>query len=101
MLLPSHAEHRFVRRTNSKIDWQQGKVVEGFQRGSKQMGVPTANVAPCSVQDKFEKRPKGVFFGWAQLQQADNEADGQVHPMVLNYGMRPTFKDGSNVTVRL
>lgn len=75
-------------------------MVEGFQRGSKQMGVPTANVAPLSVEAQFEGRPKGVYFGWAQLQGASGEGDGAVHPMVLNYGVRPTIKDGSNVTVR-
>jgi riboflavin kinase len=78
----------------------QGEVVEGFQRGSKKMGVPTANIAPLSVLHKLADKPEGVFFGWAQLQEAASEVDGKVYPMVLNYGVRPTFKDGSNVTVR-
>jgi Riboflavin kinase len=76
-------------------------VVEGFQRGSKQMGVPTANVAPRCVEHHFQGRPKGVYFGWAQLQRfGDHHSDGAVAPMVLNYGVRPTIKEGSNATVR-
>ena len=81
-------------------------MVAGFQRGSKQMGVPTANVAPTQVEHHFEERPKGVYFGWAQLQPpASGNAGSSAHvgvvaPMVLNYGVRPTMKDGSHATVR-
>lgn len=78
----------------------QGPVVEGFQRGSKEMGLPTANVAPLSVQDQLADRPKGVYFGWAQLQRAGDDQDAVVAKMVMNYGVRPTIKDGSHVTVR-
>lgn len=85
----------------------QGKVVEGFQRGSKQLGVPTANVAPTAVAHHFAGRPQGVYFGWAQLQLPSRAASGAgggtcasaVAPMVLNYGVRPTMKDGSHATV--
>ena len=48
-------------------------------------------------------RPKGVYFGWAQLQRhtgKESSSDGAVAPMVLNCGVRPTIKDGSHTTVR-
>jgi riboflavin kinase len=74
----------------------QGPVVEGFGRGSKQMGVPTANLLPTKVESMLRGFPKGVYFGWAQLQRP-GEMD--VVPMVMNYGQRPSMKDGSHNTV--
>lgn len=74
----------------------QGKVVEGFQRGSKQMGVPTANMLPTDVEATLAQCPKGVYFGWAQLQR---EGDTEVRKAVMNYGERPTVNDGSHNTV--
>jgi len=74
----------------------QGEVVEGFQRGSKQMGVPTANLLPADVEEALAPHPKGVYFGWAQLQRGGDDA---VMKAVMNYGERPTVKDGSHNTV--
>lgn len=71
-------------------------MVEGFQRGSKQMGVPTANLLPADVEDELEPHAKGVYFGWAQVQRAGDDA---VYKAVMNYGERPTIKDGSHNTV--
>jgi FAD synthase len=64
------------------------------------MGVPTANVAPLHVEMQFYGKPKGVYFGWAQVQAPGVAEDGIVAKMVLNYGVRPTIQDGSNVTVK-
>ena len=64
------------------------------------MGVPTANIAPLSVQDTLQDMPRGVYFGVAQLQEPTCPADAGVFKMVMNYGVRPTIKDGSTVTVR-
>lgn len=75
----------------------QGKVVEGFQRGSKQMGVPTANLLPTDVEGTLGPHPEGVYFGWAQLRR---DGDDAVRMAVMNYGHRPTVKDGSHNTVR-
>ena len=58
-------------------------------------GLVTTTGATC--------RPKGVYFGWAQLQRhtgKESSSDGAVAPMVLNCGVRPTIKDGSHTTVR-
>ena len=43
----------------------EGRVVEGFGRGSAQMGVPTANIEPGPLKDKLEGLPLGVYFGCA------------------------------------
>lgn len=40
-----------------------GTVVVGMGRGSKQMGVPTANLDPKPLADQLEELPKGVYFG--------------------------------------
>eukprot|EP01023_Acetabularia_acetabulum_P028880 TRINITY_DN27278_c1_g1_i2.p2 TRINITY_DN27278_c1_g1~~TRINITY_DN27278_c1_g1_i2.p2 ORF type:complete len:448 (-),score=46.65 TRINITY_DN27278_c1_g1_i2:166-1419(-) len=70
----------------------EGKVVDGFGRGSKQMGVPTANIEPPQGLNV----PLGVYYGWAQLQTAGSN---EVHKMVMNIGQRPTIEDGNNITV--
>ena len=41
----------------------EGRVVEGFGRGSAQMGVPTANIEPGPLKDRLEGLPLGVYFG--------------------------------------
>ncbi len=41
----------------------EGRVVEGFGRGSTQMGVPTANIEPGPLKDQLEGLPLGVYFG--------------------------------------
>lgn len=44
-----------------------GPVVTGFGRGSRQMGVPTANIDPVPLQDVLSGLPLGVYFGCAGL----------------------------------
>jgi len=77
-----------------------GLVVTGFGRGSKQMGVPTANLSPDEVGEAAGRLPRGVYFGWAVLEGAQRE-DGAVHKMVMNIGRRPTFVDGDGITVEV
>ena len=60
------------------------------------MGVPTANILPTAVEGQLQGFPLGVYFGWAQLQRS---GETQVVPMVMNYGKRPSIKDGSHNTV--
>lgn len=42
-----------------------GPVVSGFGRGSRQMGVPTANIDPVPLQGTLADMPLGVYFGCA------------------------------------
>ena len=44
-----------------------GPVVSGFGRGSRQMGVPTANIDPVPLQGTLTDMPLGVYFGCAGL----------------------------------
>mmetsp|Transcript_44607 Transcript_44607/g.111914 ORF Transcript_44607/g.111914 Transcript_44607/m.111914 type:complete len:457 (-) Transcript_44607:313-1683(-) len=78
----------------------QGDVTTGFGRGSRQMGVPTANLPPEPLVDAIESLPNGVYFGWAQLVGGAG-SDGDVHKMVMNIGQRPTCEDGGGRTVEV
>ena len=67
----------------------QGQVAKGFGRGSKKLGVPTANL-PCSLfQQQLDQLPCGVYVGWAAVR------DG-VHKCVCNIGFSPTFVGEEN-----
>nr|CAB3265560.1 riboflavin kinase [Phallusia mammillata] len=64
-----------------------GSVVKGFGRGSKELGIPTANF-PESVVDKLpDDMQTGIYYGWAQV---DN---GDVHKMVMSVGWNPFYKN--------
>lgn len=64
-----------------------GRVVKGFGRGSKQLGIPTANF-PAEVVDRLPKELEcGVYYGWAAVD------DGPVHKMVLSVGWNPYYKN--------
>jgi len=78
-----------------------GAVASGYGRGSKKIGVPTANL-PSSVSGAveflggdgsktgtLEALPRGVYVAWAGLR-------GGVHPAVVNVGLSPTFEDAQN-----
>ena len=38
-------------------------VVAGFGRGSKQLGVPTANLCPRELEPELRGLPEGVYCG--------------------------------------
>ncbi|KAJ2450728.1 riboflavin kinase [Coemansia sp. RSA 2336] len=63
----------------------EGHVVEGFGRGGKQLGIPTANL-PTTVAKTLDI-PIGVYYGWALV-----EGD-TVRPMVMSLGWNPYFKN--------
>ncbi|KAG0579302.1 hypothetical protein KC19_4G089300 [Ceratodon purpureus] len=75
------------------------KVVTGFGRGSKQMGIPTANLNPEELPKEIRDLPKGVYFGWVQVRAEG--LDGGVCKMVMNIGNRPTFTDSDAITVEV
>jgi riboflavin kinase len=76
-----------------------GKVVYGFGRGSKQMGIPTANLNPEDLPQELLALPKGVYYGWAQVRAPG--LDTRSHMMVMNIGNRPTFADSDAVTLEV
>jgi riboflavin kinase/FMN adenylyltransferase len=65
----------------------EGTVVKGFGRG-REIGLPTANLA--LVNETLPAR--GVYACWCR---GLGEADGDLHPAVVNIGHRPTFGGGA------
>ena len=82
-----------------------GMVSTGYGRGSKKIGVPTANLKASELASKgtvemldrsggarsgtLEALPRGVYVAWARLR-------GVVHPAVVNVGLSPTFEEAEN-----
>jgi FAD synthase len=61
------------------------KVVHGFGRGGKQLGCPTANLAPEDLGDLLHETPTGIYFGWATV-------DGRgPYKAVTSIGWNPTY----------
>lgn len=68
-----------------------GEVKHGFQRGSRELGCPTANLAPEEQTHEttagLEKT--GVYYGYARVS-CDDEG---VYPMVMSIGWNPFYKN--------
>ena len=64
-----------------------GTVVKGFGRGSKELGVPTANFPEDFVDQLPPEYLEGVYYGWAQV---DN---GEVRKMVMSIGKNPYYNN--------
>jgi len=79
----------------------QGKVISGFGRGSKELGIPTANLpVDATLTPWIEKIPSGVYFGYASLHlpstpaaQANGGSGFTVYPMVMSIGYNPFYKN--------
>jgi riboflavin kinase len=72
-----------------------GLVDEGYGRGGKKLGVPTANLPSSLFQNALEDVTTGVYFGWTALERNDNELL-QVYKAVVNVGYSPTFEGKEN-----
>ncbi|XP_022909801.1 riboflavin kinase [Onthophagus taurus] len=64
-----------------------GEVIKGFGRGSKELGIPTANF-PLEVVNKLpDSITTGIYYGWAQVD------DSSVYKMVMSVGWNPYYKN--------
>lgn len=80
------------------------KVVRGYGRGSKDLGIPTANVSrekgvlSCSCGD-FDDLPTGIYWGFARIGERGAEEDGEnsvlgkVHLSAISIGYNPTYNN--------
>ncbi|XP_073240753.1 riboflavin kinase-like isoform X2 [Porites lutea] len=67
--------------------FSRGEVVKGFGRGSKELGIPTANF-PTNVVDSLpEAISTGIYYGWASVDR------GPVYKMVMSVGWNPFYKN--------
>lgn len=79
-----------------------GPVVKGFGRGSKELGIPTANIPIAGLSvGGHEELKNGVYFGWAgvnvdsqghRIEKTNNEKGG-VWAMVMSIGWNPFYKN--------
>ena len=63
------------------------KVVRGFGRGSKDLGIPTANLDRDSLESSmpFENLPTGIYWGFARI------GEDQVYKAAISIGYNPTY----------
>ncbi|KAL6892814.1 hypothetical protein HDV57DRAFT_483067 [Trichoderma longibrachiatum] len=79
----------------------EGKVISGFGRGSKELGIPTANLpVDDALTPWIANVPSGIYFGWASLalpaDHPDRPSSGEsfvVFPMVMSIGYNPFYKN--------
>lgn len=64
-----------------------GEVVRGFGRGSKQLGIPTANFPNEVVENLPAEIGTGTYFGLAAVE------NGPVYKMVMSIGWNPYFNN--------
>jgi len=62
-------------------------VVKGFGRGSKDLGIPTANFPEAVVDELPDEVTTGVYYGWAQVDK------GEVYKMVMSIGWNPFYQN--------
>jgi riboflavin kinase len=85
-----------------------GRVISGFGRGSKELGIPTANLPVDSGPQTswLSSAVSGVYFGWAALRLPENHPDlpsaspsssaqngFTIYPMVMSIGYNPFYKN--------
>lgn len=83
-----------------------GKVISGFGRGSKELGIPTANlpVDGATAAPWIGDAKSGVYFGWAslalppshpdhhrKLSDGGNDSPFAIYPMVMSIGYNPFY----------
>ncbi|KAK7992086.1 riboflavin kinase [Apiospora saccharicola] len=85
----------------------EGEVISGFGRGSKELGIPTANLPVDEAQISWIANiTSGVYFGYAALQlpashpdipssSTDGDSPKKYHifPMVMSIGYNPFYKN--------
>jgi len=85
------------------------KVVRGYGRGSKDLGIPTANISredlSCSCGE-FDHLPTGIYWGFARIGEASSEESdvssvsvlGKAYIAAISIGYNPTY-DNKEKTV--
>jgi len=70
-------------------------VVHGFKRGSKELGIPTANLDMDVVNNMLKEKghnetglKTGIYYGWAKLGSSDT-----IHRTVISVGWNPYYKN--------
>ncbi|KAM4521381.1 riboflavin kinase-like [Odontesthes bonariensis] len=64
-----------------------GEVIRGFGRGSKELGIPTANFPDSVVDNLPSDISTGIYYGWACV------GNGDLYKMVMSIGWNPYYKN--------
>lgn len=62
----------------------EAEVVHGFKRGSKELGIPTANLNMEELGSKGDDLQPGIYYGWAYL-------NGNKYQCVASIGWNPFY----------
>ena len=62
-------------------------IVHGFKRGSKELGIPTANLDMDELGEEFQTFKLGIYYGWAKMN------NGDIHRCVVSVGWNPYYKN--------
>ncbi|KAJ3318547.1 riboflavin kinase [Blyttiomyces sp. JEL0837] len=65
-----------------------GEVSKGFGRGSKELGVPTANLPEDVAENAGKVIETGILYGWSSV-----GSSSEVWPMVMSFGWNPFYKN--------
>ncbi|KAL1718385.1 hypothetical protein EV715DRAFT_252631 [Schizophyllum commune] len=83
----------------------EGKVIKGFGRGSKELGIPTANLPVDERSTPWIADIKsGVYLGWASLRlpsshpnhptpSSEASSGFSIYPTVMSIGYNPVYKN--------
>ncbi|OOF90782.1 hypothetical protein ASPCADRAFT_211739 [Aspergillus carbonarius ITEM 5010] len=69
-----------------------GPVIKGFGRGSKELGIPTANI-PADELAKYPDLSVGVYYGVVALDPSRFASQEPILPAVLSIGYNPFYKN--------
>ncbi|KAB8218505.1 riboflavin kinase [Aspergillus novoparasiticus] len=69
-----------------------GPVIKGFGRGSKELGIPTANIPPDGLSD-YPDLQVGVYYGVVALDPSRFTSETTILPAVLSIGYNPFYKN--------
>ncbi|KAG6547509.1 hypothetical protein Mapa_010957 [Marchantia paleacea] len=72
--------------------YMRGTVIKGYGRGSKVLGIPTANLPTATFSSQLAEHVCGIYLGWAGL------ANRGIYKMVMSVGWNPYF-DNAEKTV--
>ena len=84
-----------------------GTVIKGFGRGSKELGIPTANLDVDALGESLKGVDAGIYCGFAYIDPSPEEVSvsqgevpstfptlqGKVYKMVMSIGWNPFFKN--------
>lgn len=76
-----------------------GEVIKGFGRGSKELGIPTANlpIEGCSIGGHNDIE-SGIYFGWAGLEEDGDTVEDGNSEIAGPRGTDPSIADAAGTT---